>query len=266
MADPLTPSRRHLFKTLAALGVGSTVFQRAVVAQAPKDGAVTTEMIQQAEWISGIKLSDDDRKALVGRLNEFQRSFGRLRQVPLANDVPPAFAFIPTAEPAPKDVAPNAGSWAAAVPARPASNEDLAFLPLTALAGLVRKREVSSVELTKLYLQRLKKYDPALKCVVTLTEELALKQAEAADKEIAAGRYRGPLHGIPWGAKDLIAYPGYKTTWGAGPYKDQTLDTKATVARKLEDAGAVLVAKLTLGALAQGDQWFGGMTRHPVNG
>ena len=119
------------------------------------------------------------------------------------------------------------------------------------------------MELTKLYLERLKKYDPALHCVVTLTEDLALKQAEQADREIAAGRYRGPLHGIPWGAKDLISYPGYKTTWGATPFKDRVIDTKATVAKKLEEAGAVLVAKLTLGALAMGDQWFGGMTRNP---
>jgi len=265
MPDPaLTPSRRHLLKTLAAIGVGSTVFQRAVVAQAPKGGPVTAEMIQQAEWISGINLSDGDRKALVGRINNSQRQFGRLRQVPLTNDVPPAFAFIPTSQPVRPDP-PRPGSWASSVPKKPDSAEDLAFLPLTALSELVRKKEVSSVELTKLYLERFKKYDPALKCVVSLTEELALKQAQAADKEIAAGKYRGPLHGIPWGAKDLISYPGYKTTWGAAPFKEQTLDTKATVARKLEDAGAVLVAKLTLGALAQGDQWFGGMTRNPWN-
>ena len=133
------------------------------------------------------------------------------------------------------------------------------------LAALVRARKVSSVELTQaLPGAAASKYDALLKCVVTLTEELALKQAEQADREIAAGRYRGPLHGIPWGAKDLIAYPGYKTTWGAGHFKDQTLDVKATVARRLEEAGAVLVAKLTLGALALGDQWFGGMTRNPV--
>jgi Asp-tRNA(Asn)/Glu-tRNA(Gln) amidotransferase A subunit family amidase len=121
--------------------------------------------------------------------------------------------------------------------------------------------------LTKLYLERLKKYDPALRCVVTLTEELALKQAAEADKEIAAGRYRGPLHGVPWGAKDLIAYPGYRTTWGGGPYQEQKFDTRATVARKLEEAGAVLVAKLSLGALAWGDVWFDGkerkVTRNP---
>src|SRR5262249_11929756 len=144
----------------------------------------------------------------------------------------------------------------AAAPKRPATDEELAFLPVTSLAALLRTRQVSSTELTKLYLERLKKYDPALKCVVTLTEELGLKQAERVDREIAAGRYRGPLHGVPWGAKDLIAYPGYKTTWGATPFKDQSLDVTATVARKLDAAGAVLVAKLSLGALAQGDQWF----------
>jgi Asp-tRNA(Asn)/Glu-tRNA(Gln) amidotransferase A subunit family amidase len=119
--------------------------------------------------------------------------------------------------------------------------------------------------LTKLSLQRLKRYDDLLKCVVTLTDDLALKQAEKADREIAAGRYRGPLHGIPWGAKDIISWPGYKTTWGAGHFQDQSFDTKATVARRLEEAGAVLVAKLTVGSLALGDQWFGGMTRNPWN-
>ncbi|MSR54382.1 MAG: amidase [Gemmataceae bacterium] len=266
MEQPLAPSRRQLMKSLAAIGIGSTVFQRAVVAQVPKESmTVTVEMIEKAEWITGLKLTDAERRALVRNLNNGLRSYERNRQVTLTNDVPPAFAFLPSsvltkAEPR-GTVEPISG----AVPKKPASNEDLAFLPLTALSQLVRTKAVSSVELTKLYLERLKKYDPALKCVVTLTEELALKQAEAADKEIAAGKYRGPLHGIPWGAKDLIAYPGYKTTWGAGPYKDQTLDVKATVAKKLEDAGAVLVAKLTLGALAQGDLWFGGMTRNPWN-
>jgi Asp-tRNA(Asn)/Glu-tRNA(Gln) amidotransferase A subunit family amidase len=124
---------------------------------------------------------------------------------------------------------------------------------------------VTSLELTKLYLARLKRFDPLLKCVVTLTEELAIQQAKRADREIAAGQYRGPLHGIPWGAKDLISHPGYPTTWGAKPFEKQTIDTKATVAQRLEDAGAVLVAKLTLGALAMGDKWFGGMTRNPWN-
>jgi Asp-tRNA(Asn)/Glu-tRNA(Gln) amidotransferase A subunit family amidase len=152
-----------------------------------------------------------------------------------------------------------------AAPKRPDSPETLAFLPVSKLATLLHARQLSAVELAKLYLERLRQYDPALHCVVGYTEELALAQAEHADREIAAGRYRGPLHGIPWGAKDLIAWPGYKTTWGATPFKDQVFDRKATVAARLEAAGAVLVAKLSLGALAQGDRWFGGMTRNPWN-
>jgi Asp-tRNA(Asn)/Glu-tRNA(Gln) amidotransferase A subunit family amidase len=252
-------------KTLAGIGVGSAMFQRAVVAQAPKEGTVTAEMLEKAEWITGFKLTEEQRRALVGRINASQRSFERMRKTTLTNDVPPAFAFIPSAGSAEVRGRGTVEAINSAVPKKPDSAEDLAFLPVTALSQLIRTRAVSSTELTKLYLERLKKYDPALKCVVTLTEELALKQAEAADREIAAGRYRGPLHGIPWGAKDLISYPGYRTTWGAGPYKEQTLDTKATVARKLEEAGAVLVAKLTLGALAMGDQWFGGLTRNPWN-
>src|SRR5262249_17780425 len=146
-----------------------------------------------------------------------------------------------------------------AVPERPQSDEDLAFLPVTELAALIRGRKVSSVELTQLYLSRLKKYDQLLKCVVKLTDDLAMQQAERADRELAAGRYRGPLHGIPWGAKDIIAWPGYTTTWGAGHYREQKLDVKATVARRLEEAGAVMIAKMTVGSLALGDQWFGGM-------
>jgi len=261
----LCPSRRQLMTTLAGLGVGNAVFQRAVIAQAPKEGAITEEMVKQAEWVSGIKLADADRKALVGSINAQQRTFERLRKLTVPNDVPPAFAFIPTAAPAESAPRGTVTPISNEVPKKPDSAEELAFLPLTALSQLVRTKAVSSVELTKLYLDRLKKYDPALKCVVTLTEDVALKRAEAADNQIAAGKYRGPLHGIPWGAKDLIAYPGYPTTWGATPFKEQKFETKATVAKRLEDAGAVLVAKLTLGALAMGDRWFGGMTRNPWN-
>jgi Asp-tRNA(Asn)/Glu-tRNA(Gln) amidotransferase A subunit family amidase len=131
------------------------------------------------------------------------------------------------------------------------------------LAELMRTRRISSLALTQMYLERLKRYDPALKFVVSLTEERALAQAKEADKDIAAGHYRGPLHGLPWGAKDLLAVKKYKTTWGAGGFEDQMVDEDATVVRRLDKAGAVLVAKLTLGALAQGDVWFGGLTRNP---
>jgi Asp-tRNA(Asn)/Glu-tRNA(Gln) amidotransferase A subunit family amidase len=145
----------------------------------------------------------------------------------------------------------------------PADLEDLAFLPVTELSELVRRHRVTSTQLTQMYLARLKKYDPVLHCVISVTEDRALKQAAVADAEIKRGRYRGPLHGIPWGAKDLLAVRGYKTTWGAGPFKDQVIDTDATVVQRLDEAGAVLVAKLTLGELAQGDIWFGATTRNP---
>src|SRR5262245_41618698 len=224
-------------------------------------------MIRQAEWVAGLKLSADDRKTLAAGLTQAVRDFETMRAVKLPNHVPPALTFQPAPwlPPADRPARHAVEPINAVAPKRPESGDDIAFLPVTALAALLRARQVSSVELTKLYLERLKKYDPVLKCVVTLTDELALKQAERADRETAAGRYRGPLHGIPWGAKDLIAYPGYKTTWGAAPFKDQLIDTRATVAQKLDDAGAVLVAKLSLGALAQGDRWFGGQTRSPWN-
>jgi Asp-tRNA(Asn)/Glu-tRNA(Gln) amidotransferase A subunit family amidase len=256
-----------LFRALAGLGVGSVVFQRALAAQAEKAPTVTTEMIQQAEWIAGLKLTDDERKQIQGGLNRLVRDLQAQRDVKITNAVSFALSFDPAPwlPPAQRTERDSISALPHDAVKKPDKTDDLAFLPVTSLADLVRKREVSSVELTKLYLERLRKYDPVLKCVVNYTEDLALKQAEQADKEITAGRYRGPLHGIPWGAKDLIAYPGYKTTWGAAPFKEQTIDTKATVAKKLDDAGAVLVAKTTLGALAMGDQWFGGMTRSPWN-
>ena len=147
--------------------------------------------------------------------------------------------------------------------ALPATDEEIAFLPVTELSELIRRRKLTSTRLTGIYLDRLKKYDPVLHCVITLTEDRARAQAKAADMEIAAGKYRGPLHGIPWGAKDLLAVKGYKTTWGAGPYKNQVIDEDATVVQRLDAAGAVLVAKLTLGELAQGDNWYGAKTRNP---
>jgi Asp-tRNA(Asn)/Glu-tRNA(Gln) amidotransferase A subunit family amidase len=254
---------------IGSLGVGNAAFQRALAAtaaQMPSEG-ITPDMVKNAEWIAGISLSDSQRRAVANRLTASLRQLRQLRDTPVGYDVPPAILFTPI---------PGQGSGATErgqvqpVPLpepvrRPKSDTDLAYLPVYQLAELLRTRQVSSVELTRLYLERLRQYDPALLCVVTLTEELARRQAEEADREIAAGRYRGPLHGIPWVAKDLIAYPGYRTTWGAEPFREQRLEQKATVAARLEEAGAVLLAKTTLGALAQGDQWFGGQTRNPWN-
>jgi Asp-tRNA(Asn)/Glu-tRNA(Gln) amidotransferase A subunit family amidase len=148
---------------------------------------------------------------------------------------------------------------------RPSTDEALAFLPVTHLARLVETRQVKPSELTELYLSRLTAHDPTLHCVVSLTADLARAQAKQADDELAAGRYRGPLHGMPFGLKDLFAVRGTRTTWGASPYKDQVIDADATVYTRLRDAGAILVAKLSTGALAVTAQWFGGVTRNPWN-
>lgn len=259
-------SRRQVLAALSGLGIGTAIFHRALAQQVQDNGKeISLEMISQAEWIAGLELNEDERKAIVGALKNSQKNYAALRAVPLDNSVAPAIGFLPRERAESLRVEVAATPIESTPPQIDKSSDDLAFLPVTELAALIKSRSITSTELTQRYLDRLKKYDPALKCVVSLTEDLALKQADAADKEIAAGRYRGALHGIAWGAKDILSVPGYKTTWGASPYKDQTIDRKATVVQRLESAGAVLLAKLTVGALAMGDQWFGGMTRNPWN-
>jgi Asp-tRNA(Asn)/Glu-tRNA(Gln) amidotransferase A subunit family amidase len=147
----------------------------------------------------------------------------------------------------------------------PSNKNDLAFYSIEQLAWLIKNKKITSVELTKFFIDRLKKYGDSLQCVITITEEVALQQAQQADAEIAQGKYRGLLHGIPYGLKDLFAVKGYKTTWGAAPYKNQTIEEDAFVYTQLKNAGAVLVVKFTLGALAMGDYWYGGRTKNPWN-
>ncbi|MFQ6037873.1 MAG: amidase [Candidatus Aminicenantales bacterium] len=227
---------------------------------------LTTRDIRSAEKIIGIPFTPGERKMMLENLRRNRQNYEKMRSIPLENSVPPALLFHP--------LLPGMIFEKREGPARirldedarvPENFEDLAFYPVTALAYLIRTRQVTSEALTKLYLERLKRYGPRLECVITLTEALALKQAKKADEEIANGHYRGPLHGIPWGAKDLLATKGIRTTWGAKPYKNQVPDEDATVVARLEEAGAVLVAKLSMGALAWGDVWFGGKTRNPWN-
>jgi Asp-tRNA(Asn)/Glu-tRNA(Gln) amidotransferase A subunit family amidase len=259
-------SRRTLLKSLAVGGVGTLAFQRALTARVVAAGTVTPQMIEEAQWIAGLELDEKDRSSTASRVQRALNQFDAIRDVDVDYSVPPALHFhVAPQQPAFNGPLGSVTPSEEVAPALPDSPEQLAFMPLTELAALIRTRKISSMELTRLYLGRLEKYDPLLKCVVTLTPETALEQAARADAEIAAGRYRGALHGIPWGAKDLIAYPGYPTSWGAPPFKDQVFEQKATVAQRLEQAGAVLVAKLSLGALAMGDRWFGGMTRNPWN-
>jgi len=232
----------------------------------PKEKGITTKNIKAAEKIIGLSFTQKERKMMLENLMDNLASFQELRKISLPNHVPPALIFIPIIpgldlKKTQKPVTFNdSREWKL-----PKNMEDLAFYPVTALSRLIKSRKITSTQLTRMYLDRLKKYGPRLKCVITITEERALKQARKADREIAEGRYRGPLHGIPWGAKDLLATRGIKTTWGAMPYKDQIIDEDATVVKRLEEAGAVLLAKLSMGALAWGDVWFGGKTRNPWN-
>ncbi|MEJ2634696.1 MAG: amidase [Calditrichia bacterium] len=227
---------------------------------------ITASDVAVAENLLGLKFSPAEQDSMLGDLEGNLQSYRELRKVPLPNSVPPALEFnpVPVGFEFPDQQFPNEWSNPQNVTV-PENFEDLAFYSVRDLAVLLRSRKLTSVQLTKMYLDRLKKYGPQLKCVVTLTEDLALKQAQQADKAIAAGEYVSMLQGIPYGVKDLLALKGYPTTWGAMPYKDQYIDETATVIKKLEDAGAVLVAKLTLGALAWGDVWFGGKTLNPWN-
>jgi len=248
------------------LAGGLFCFLLGAVYQAQEKNPLTREMIAAAESLIGLSFNDAKRDSMLGDLKENLDNFQKLRTLALDNSVPPALQFNPVPAGVKFDTRRRPPVWSA--PAKltvPANLEALAFASVGELAELIRTRRVTSMQLTQMYLERLKKYSPKLECVVTLTEELALQQARRADAEIAAGKYRGPLHGIPYGAKDLLAAKGYKTTWGSVPYKEQMIDADATVIQRLEAAGAVLMAKLTLGELAWGDVWFGGKTRNPWN-
>jgi Asp-tRNA(Asn)/Glu-tRNA(Gln) amidotransferase A subunit family amidase len=262
-------ARRGFLKTVpAALAAGLAA--PALAQQTQEQQRITKETLDCAEKISGIDFSDAEQEQAVAGVNRNLQSFEQLRKIDIPLDTEPAMTFRPyLSGKKPKGGAtPNAKLkiTAQSPAARHSSLDDLAFLPVMVLATLVQKRDVSATDLTKMYLGRLKTYGPKLNCVVTLTEDLALAQAAQADKEIRAGRYKGPLHGIPWGAKDLFATKGIPTTWGAAPYQNQVIDRDATVVERLRDAGAILVAKLSLGALAQGDNWFRGQTKNPWNG
>ena len=257
--------RRSFMAYFAGLGLTSTLFPGVLWARAAAGEEITVDTIASAEEVAGVQFDQAERELMLDGLKQQEQRIEALHKIPLPNSVSPAIVFDPVPPGKKIPMEPKRPMVRSTVPLRavPRDIEELAFRPVTELSELVRRGRVTSLQLTQMYLARLKKYDPVLRCVITLTEDRALRQARAADTEIARGRYRGPLHGIPWGAKDLLAVRGYKTTWGAGPYKDQMIDADATVVQRLDAAGAVLVAKLTLGELAQGDIWFGATTRNP---
>ena len=280
---PASLNRRHFLSVCTAAGLGQTLLPGILFAQATQSAPdaqalprITAAMLDSAAQIAGITLAEDQKSIMLDGLNSQRDDVLEIRKLPLPNSVAPSFVFDPVPGGMVLDTVkhPLKLGPPPAINFAPSANpEDLAFLTIPSLAELLRTRKVTSTVLTRMYLTRLKRYDPQLHFVITLLEDRALKQAAQADKEIAAGHYRGPLHGIPWGVKDLVAVAGYPTTWGAAGFEDQRFDEDAEVVKRLDAAGAVLLAKLTLGALAQGDLWGypagsgkpGARTRNPWN-
>jgi Asp-tRNA(Asn)/Glu-tRNA(Gln) amidotransferase A subunit family amidase len=265
--------RRSFVKLIPAVGAAGMTAE-ANINVAPVQSAaqqpvlqqkVTKEALHCAEQLIGIELTDAQETMALPGVNRNLTNYENLRKIEIPLDTEPAFSFRPGLPG--KKYGSGPALMKLGKPEMPAFRlpEDLAFCTVTQLAELVRAKRVSPVELTKMYLERLRRYSARLNCVVTFTEELAMAQAEDAERELRLGKYRGPLHGIPWGAKDLFATRNILTTWGAEPYRQQVFPYDATVVERLRKAGAVLIAKLSMGALAQGGRWFGGMTRNPWN-
>lgn len=250
--------RNPLTMRLAALSLVSLL-----AASCAADERPTTEDIGAAEHLSGVPMTESERELMLEDVRQHLLAYETLREFDLPNGLRPALVFDPGFRPEDTETRPVFAS--AGVVARPPRGADVAYMSLAQLGALLRQGDITSIELTRLYIDRIRRYDGALQAVITLTEDLALRQAERADADFEAGVDRGPLQGIPYGLKDLFAVPGYPTTWGATPYRDQVIGDMATVASRLDEAGAVLVAKTSVGALAWGDVWFDGQTRTPWN-
>jgi Asp-tRNA(Asn)/Glu-tRNA(Gln) amidotransferase A subunit family amidase len=264
----LNATRRRFMAHFASIGLGATLAPGVIWARMQDAGAktITLDMVAEAMKLSGLEFTEDELKAMVDAANQNLTRYQELRAIHIPNDVSPPFHFssiVPGIE-VNRTKLPFKLSAPPAVK-RPANLEEVAFWPVRHLAELVRTKQVTSLELTEMYLARLHRYNGKLNNVVTFLDEHGRAEAKKADAEIAAGKYKGPLHGIPWGAKDIISVKGYKTTWGSPAFKDQSFDYDASIVEMLRDAGAVLIAKLTTGELASGDQWFGGQTKSPWN-
>jgi Asp-tRNA(Asn)/Glu-tRNA(Gln) amidotransferase A subunit family amidase len=259
--------RRRWLQLLAILSAAPAgAYQRG--GQQPVALRISKDQLIAGLKLIGIEFPDAELEMMMRRVNTSLGTYEALRKQEIPYGTEPACAFHPGL-PGRKPIAgPQRFSTTispAATVKAPPDLETVAFWPVAKLAPLVRSRAVSSTDLTRMYLGRMKKYGPQLLCLITLTEELALEQAAAADRAIRAGRYRGPLHGIPYGLKDLFDTKGIRTTWGAEPFQQRVPERNATVVERLGKAGAVLIAKLSMGALAQGDLWFGGRTKNPWN-
>ncbi len=258
--------RRSFLAYFSGVGLSSTLFPGVLWGKLEEQKAtsITKEMLREAAAVAGLTFTEQQLDRMLEGVNKNVLAYEAVRKVPLDNSVAPPLYFNPVVPGLKIDRTKRAFRPSASPRVtRPKNLEEAAFWPMTHLAELIRTKQASSLELTEMYLERIKRFNPKLLCAVNVTEELALRQAREADKEIAAGRYRGPLHGIPYGVKDLAAVKGYPTTWGAASFRNRIIDTDATVVARLNVAGSVLVAKLTTGELALDDVWFGGQTKNP---
>jgi Asp-tRNA(Asn)/Glu-tRNA(Gln) amidotransferase A subunit family amidase len=274
------PTRRGVMKNLLAAGAVAAVGGAGPATKSATKSATTSttkaatsraaDAISPADVAAADKIAgrdyynDAERKMTAENLAGTRDRLKALRARPIDPNIEPAVHFDPRV--AGMKIPSGESSFSLSDTPTPEFNGDiksLAFASIADLSRLIHAKKITSLDLTKMYLERLKEIGPKLNCVVTLIEDLALEQAHRADEELAAGKDRGPLHGIPWGAKDLLATKGIPTTWGAKPYIDQVFEEDATVVRKLHDVGAVLLAKLSLGELCMGDVWFNGLTRCP---
>lgn len=212
----------------------------------------------------GLQFTEPELDSMLGNVRFARSNFQSMRKFPLDNGTPLTLAHSPVLPGMTFNKIQQPVNWN--IPTNislPKNRNDLAYYSILQLASLIKNKKITSVELTQFFIERLKKFNDSLLCVISFTEDIAMNEARQADKEIAAGKYRGPLHGIPYGLKDLFSVKGTKTTWGAAPYKNQVREEDAFVYSQLKKAGAVLIAKFTLGALAMGDVWFGGRTNNP---
>jgi Asp-tRNA(Asn)/Glu-tRNA(Gln) amidotransferase A subunit family amidase len=233
--------------------------------------ARSQDTLTRSDFLTGQKFIDmnfteAEIDSMYFSVRNYVREIKKMHGYTLNNAIPSSISHSPVIPGMKFNKVQNPVKWV--LPANvnvPANKNEMAFYSLLQLASLIKNKKITSVELTRFFIDRLKKYSDSLQCVISFTEDIAMQQAAQADKEIASGKYRGPLHGIPYGLKDLFAVKGTKTTWGAAPYKEQSIEEDAFVYTKLKEAGAVLVAKFTLGALAMGDYWYGGRTKNPWN-
>lgn len=246
-----------IFISIFSFSLGAILFQNEEI-------PITKQNIESTENLIGLNFTGSERDSMISSLTGLRNNYKEIRKVKIDNSIPPAILFnpIPVGMKFNTEEKPFKSNDYSNTK-MPENFTDLAYYSIGQLAHLLKTKQITSVQLTKFFIERLKKYDPVLHCVVTLTEELALKQAKKADEEIVQGKYKGLLHGIPFGVKDLLSTENYKTTWGAFPFKDQLINKNSTVVQRLEDAGAILIAKLSMGALAMDDVWFGGRTRNP---